>query len=134
MNRTTIRTIAITALAGVALLSGVACGGEREGKSEGGGAAKGPQTIEVTMKDNVFEPKAFTVSAGQAVTFKIKNAGPSMHNMHILGDDVDPKGAMTQPTEAGKDSELKVKFTKKGTVKFQCDLHVPDMAGTITVN
>lgn len=133
MNSTTIRTAALTAIAGLALLTGVACG-DKDEKSGGGKPAAGPQTIEVTMKDNVFEPKAFTVSAGQTVTFKLKNAGPSMHNMHILGDDVDPKGAMTQPTEAGKDSELKVKFTKKGSVKFQRDLHVPDMAGIITVN
>lgn len=129
----TIRRAVLPLLAGAALVAGIACGGDADdaGKSAG---AKGPQTIEIAMKDNVFEPKAITVSAGQAITFNIKNNGPSLHNMHILGDDVTPKNAATQPFETGKTEQLKVTFPKKGTYKFQCDLHVPDMVGTITVN
>lgn len=113
------------------------CGGGEKAPASGGAkapASGGAQTIEIAMKDNVFEPKAITVAAGSTVTFKLKNNGPSLHNIHFLGDDTDPKGAMTQPAEAGTTSELKVKFPKKGTVKFQCDLHVPDMVGAVTVN
>ena len=132
MNRTMIRRTLLPLVVGLALITvGVACGGDRDDAKS---ATKGPQSFEVAMKDNVFEPKTFTVSAGQAVTFNLKNNGPSMHNMHILSDDSDPKGATTQPFEAGKTAQLTVKFPKKGTYKFQCDLHVPDMAGTITVN
>jgi plastocyanin len=32
-----------------------------------------------------------------------------------------------------KESKFTVTFTKKGTVKFQCDYHLPDMAGEIVV-
>ena len=110
-----------------------ACGDADDGKG-GGAAKKGPVTVDVVMKDMVFEPKTFTFSAGQTVTFKLTNSGPSLHNMHIVSSDVEPKNAATQPVEAGKPSELTVTFPKKGTYKFQCDLHVPDMVGSITVN
>ena len=117
--------------AGVLLL---ACGSEGgETSSDRSGEAKSPQTVAVVMKDNVFEPKALTVAAGQTVTFSLKNEGANLHNMHVVSDDVDPKNAMSTPIEGGKTDQLVVKFAKKGTFKFQCDLHTPDMAGTITV-
>jgi len=121
----------LTVLAAGVLL--VACGGGGGEKSGDGGSGAKAQTIEVALKDNVFEPKTFTVSAGQTVTFNLKNGGANLHNMHVLSDDVDPKNAMLTPFEGGKTSQLVVKFPKKGTFKFQCDLHTPDMAGTITV-
>jgi plastocyanin len=34
---------------------------------------------------------------------------------------------------AGAESAFKVTLNTPGEVKFQCDFHVPDMAGTITV-
>jgi len=123
-------------MAAIALVTvGVACGGGGSGSSGGntGGAAPKAQTVDVAMKDNLFEPKTFDVSVGQTITFNLKNNGLSLHNMHIISDDVEPKNATVAPFEAGKTAELVVKFPKKGTYKFQCDLHTPDMAGTITV-
>lgn len=128
-----LRRALVPALAAVALVALAACGGDAD-DAGGSAATKGPVTVDVVMKDMVFEPKTFTFSAGQTVTFKLTNSGPSLHNMHIVSSDVEPKNAATQPTEAGKPSELTVTFPKKGTYKFQCDLHVPDMAGSITVN
>lgn len=133
MHRITLRRVAFPMLAVLALTFAVACGDSERGEDKDDKSAKGPQTVEVVMKDNVFEPKTYTVSTGQ-VTFNVKNAGTNLHNMHIVSDDVDPKNATQAPFEGGKTVPLMVKFTKKGTYRFQCDLHVPDMAGTITVN
>lgn len=140
------------ALIAPALLVGVACGGDDD---DGGttaptvatGGTSAPTTsgnaststekqeVEILMKDNFFEPKEITVKAGSPVKIDTKNVGAAIHNMHILsqqGEGKDYSGdAMVNP---GKDDDFEVTFTKKGTYKFQCDYHVPDMVGTITVN
>lgn len=136
MPRITIRRLLLPLLALALMAFAVSCGGGEGGEKKDddkGSASKGPQTIDVIMKDNIFEPKTYTVSTGQ-VTFNVKNDGVNLHNFHITSADVDPKNATTQVMEGGKSEKLTVKFAKKGTYKFQCDLHVPDMAGTITVN
>lgn len=135
MPRITGRRLLLPLLALALMAFAVSCGGGEGGekKDDKGSASKGPQSVDVVMKDNVFEPKTYTVSTGE-VTFNVKNDGANMHNFHIVNDDTDPKNATTQVMEGGKSEKLKVKFAKKGTYKFQCDLHVPDMAGTITVN
>jgi plastocyanin len=114
MNRTTAHRTMLSLVAGLALVTfGVACGGDSD---DGKPSSAGPQAIEMTMKDNVFEPKAITVKAGQSVTINLKNAGPAnLHNIHFMGEGVDPKKAATQPIESGKTDKITVKFEKKGT-------------------
>lgn len=91
------------------------------------------QTVAVTLKDNVFEPKEITVEKG-AVTFEVKNAGAALHNMHIVSTPTEGKDFSSKVTiEGGASDKFTATFTKTGAVKFQCDLHMPDMVGTITV-
>lgn len=126
-------------LASVALLGACSSGGDSKdggktnapaAKSSGDGKA---QTVKVALKDNVFEPKDITVETG-AVTFEVTNAGAAIHNMHVMSSSVEGKDFVSTPIiEAGKTDKFTATFTKKGTVKFQCDFHVPDMVGTITV-
>lgn len=102
-----------------------------DGDDSDGGEA---QTVSVIMKDNVFEPDAIEVSEG-TVTFELKNEGTAIHNMHILSKTAEGKDFMSKTTINGGESDtFTATFTKGGTIKFQCDFHVPDMAGTITVN
>lgn len=130
-----------------ALPLSAACGGGDDGDEGGNGAAATAttsndengsgdgeaQTIEISMKDNFFEPKDITVEEG-TVTFELKNDGAAIHNMHILSKEAEGKDFMSQTTiEAGGTDTFTATFTKNGSIKFQCDFHVPDMAGTITV-
>ncbi|TAK75322.1 MAG: hypothetical protein EPO16_09135 [Dehalococcoidia bacterium] len=97
--------------------------------SDGGKA----QTVAVTLKDNVFDPKEITVEKG-TVTFEVKNTGAAMHNMHIMSSSAEGKDFTSKPTlDPGASDKFTAIFTKAGTIKFQCDFHLPDMAGTITV-
>lgn len=91
------------------------------------------QTVAVTLKDNVFDPKEITVEKG-TVTFEVKNTGAAMHNMHIMSSSAEGKDFTSKPTlDPGASDKFTATFTKAGTIKFQCDFHLPDMAGTITV-
>ena len=90
--------------------------------------------IELQMTDNVFEPKDITIPVGKTVKIKVKNVGTAIHNMRVLSTAAEGKDFTSdQLVNAGGESEFEVTFTKPGTIPFQCDFHVPDMAGTITV-
>ncbi len=128
--------VAAGVMASVLLLG--ACSGESNGSQQAGTKpaaqpASQAQTVSVTMKDNAFEPKEITVEKG-AVTFEIKNAGAAIHNMHIVSTTAEGKDFSSKPVvEAGQSDKFTATFTKSGTIKFQCDFHLPDMVGTITV-
>jgi plastocyanin len=99
-----------------------------------GGAAASGGTITVVMTDNKYTPNKIEVEAGKEITFVAKNQGAAVHNMKILSSKTEGKDfasdALVNPE---KESKFTVTFTKKGTVKFQCDYHLPDMAGEIVV-
>lgn len=125
-------------VASAVVLSACSSGGET--KEQGGSETKATtaasakaQTVSITLKDNVFEPKDITVEEG-TVTFEVKNTGTAIHNMHITSTPSEGKDFSSKPiVEAGSSDKFTATFTKKGVVKFQCDFHLPDMVGTITV-
>lgn len=149
-----LRALAVSATAVSALTLAAACGGGSDspkesptiqykgttasapsGGSGNGGGGGEAQEVEVLMKDNFFEPKDLKVPLNTPIEFDTKNVGQAIHNMHVLsqaqlGKDY-TSDAMVNP---GKDSKFKVTFSKAGTYQFQCDYHVPDMVGTITVS
>ena len=103
----------------------------KDGEANGGGT---PSAINVALRDNLFAPKALTVKVGTEVTITVKNEGKAVHNMHVMSKDQEGKDFMSeQLVNPGKESVFKVQFSKAGTINFQCDFHVPDMVGTITV-
>lgn len=123
-----------------------ACGGDDDDSASGGNAiATSPsggttangevKDIEVDLKDNFFEPKTLTIPVNTTVEIEVKNVGTTIHNMHVLSKDKEGKDFTSDAiVNPGDDSKFEVKFTKKGTYDFQCDYHVPDMVGKITVN
>ena len=113
---------------------GVDIGGSPAAATPTGGSGGG-ETIKIVMTDNVYTPKDIKVKAGQTYTIEVKNEGLAIHDMHVLskafGEAKDYTSSIT--VAAGDSNKFEVKFSKKGTVKFNCDYHLPDMAGTITV-
>lgn len=101
-----------------------------DGKDNGGEE----QEIEVVMTDNVFTPKEIKVPVNTTIKFTAANKGTAIHNMHILSKDAEGKDFTSELlVNAGKSSTFEAKFTKKGVVNFQCDYHLPEMAGKIVV-
>lgn len=158
MKRTFVtRLIVLAAAVGLVAALAAACGGDDSdggiqfkgtntagGGSEtktGGGDAKqggdssgGASEVAMVFTDNVFAPKDFTVPVGKTVTISIKNNGSAIHNLHVLSKDTEGKDFNSKAQiSGGEEDKMQVTFKKKGIVKFQCDYHVPDMVGTITV-
>ena len=134
-----VRRLLFLGLVLMAFVAIAACGGGDDdeggnGESSNGGGGGEAQTVQIKLTDNVFTPKEVKVETG-TVTFEIKNDGAAIHNMHILSKDTEGKEFMSKAIiNAGESDKLVATFTKKGSIKFQCDYHVPDMVGTITVD
>ncbi|PKN81113.1 MAG: hypothetical protein CVU47_08035 [Chloroflexi bacterium HGW-Chloroflexi-9] len=101
----------------------------------GGGAAPAEgEEIEIIMTDNVFTPANLTIPVNTTVKITVKNEGSAIHNMHILSSETEGKDFASNPlVNPGGEDDFEVTFTKTGVVNFQCDFHLPDMVGTITV-
>jgi plastocyanin len=102
-------------------------------------APAGPQTLDITQNNFFFQPKEFTVKAGQQVTFNIQNNGTTTHDMRVAGADnefntADDAVSKSQAIAAGETSTLEwTAPAKAGTYDFHCDFHRTQMTGTITV-
>lgn len=139
----------LSLLAGAALLVlalGAACGGENDNAPDdagdspvatqvpGNGEPASADPITILMTDNAFDSNSITIPANTTVLITVRNEGQAPHNMHVLSKDAegtDFKSDML--VTPGASSTFEVTFTTTGEFTFQCDYHLPDMAGTITV-
>ena len=131
------------------VLLAVACGG---GTTDSGQTtAAGAVTFDISLADSStpagaspdgataeYQPKEFTVSPGQGVTFNLTNIGQAVHTMRIAGRD--------NKYETGDDAVVEPYFVKSGetavltwtapeeagTYNFRCDFH-PQSVGTVVV-
>jgi plastocyanin len=74
------------------------------------------RTIQVTERDFKIELATNDIGEGK-VTFEVKNAGPSPHNLAVSGPEVN--NATTPTFPAGKTAKLTVTFVK-GKYKLYC--------------
>ena len=92
------------------------------------------EPITISMGDNFFEPKDITVPVNTEVEITVSNDGTAVHNMHVLSKDQEGTDFTSDTiVNPGATSTFTVKFSNTGTFDFQCDYHLPDMAGTIKV-
>ncbi|MEO6397397.1 MAG: cupredoxin domain-containing protein [Tepidiformaceae bacterium] len=135
-------TIALLAM--MALTGAIACGkGEAEPPastplSTSSAARQVDREIIVTMLDDLFEPKAITVTRGTVVRFRLPNAGRVPHNMHVASVRgiyrESPWISTPEPIAGGKSGELTWEVpTEAGVYKFRCDYHEVAMVGVVTV-
>jgi plastocyanin len=118
----------------------VACGDDDDDGGGGGGNGGGDNSsssgggsggTEVSLENIQFNPKDLTVKAGETITFTNNESIPhDVHKSSGPGGDFasGPSGGMQQ----GDTFELKL--DEPGKYEYVCDVHAPNMAGTITVN
>lgn len=121
-------TLALAALAGMAF---IACGGDDENPTTGPqattaapAAASAPGAIKIG--DNFFQPATVTVKAGDKVTWTWGGGAP-----HAVVGKFDGKDVKSD-TKTGSGT-FEFTFTKAGTFDYQCGVHGPSMPGKITI-
>ena len=135
--RTTKNIILPATLVSIALLA-YACGGGG-GNNNGDNGGDGPVSFDVTMGDNFFEPKEFTVKTGQKVTFNLTNGGIAIHNMRVAGADNQydtGDDAVSDPAQFSSGDTGTLEWTapdKAGEIKLRCEFHPTDSTGIINV-
>ena len=138
--RTAKNIILPATLVSIALLA-YACGGGGGDDSgdNGDNGADGPVSFDVSMGDNFFEPKEFTVKTGQKVTFNLKNEGAAIHNMRIAGADNEyntDDDALSDPSQFSPGDTGTLEWTatdKAGEIDLKCEFHPTDSTGIINV-
>jgi len=94
-------------------------------------AASTHKTYTVKMEPGkggyVFYPAKLTIKAGDSVLFQDVNAVP--HN--IIGLNAASLKVINRASVNAK--SYKVTFNKKGTYNYECQVHLPEMVGQITV-
>jgi plastocyanin len=94
--------------------------------------------LDLTMKDNFFEPTTVSVPAGKKFRINLKNDGPTFaHNLRIAGPDgefetADDLVSTPSAQRVGVAGELVGQIDQPGTYNIRCDFHT-DMTGTVTV-
>jgi plastocyanin len=83
----------------------------------------------VTASNYVFAPRDITIAPGDRVVFA---NGGGIHNFAFDDGQAFP-ASPTDSSEPVWDTPLSRTFTTAGTYRFACDLHGPEMSGTITV-
>lgn len=81
------------------------------------------QTVTATSSDE-FMPAAVTVLQGESVTWN--NVGGRLHNVHF-----EDNSFVTQPSS--DPWSVSRTFTSPSTFRYYCEVHPPDMVGTVTV-
>jgi plastocyanin len=94
--------------------------------------------LDVTMKDNLFQPNTLEVGVGKKFRINLKNEGEFVHNLRIAGPDktYDSEDDLTSepdPPKAGEDGTLVGQISEAGVYTFRCDFHPVEMTGTLTV-
>ena len=114
-----ILVLTVMTVAGCTSSTTPATGGTSGGATTTGGTSTAKMTV--SMKNFAFNPSTFTVTIGEAVTFK--NEDSVSHTVNIAGVDsgsIAPGATfMWKPDTAG-------------TLPLKCSIH-PQMTGTITV-
>ncbi len=139
------RTFAVAVLAAGMITA--ACG------DEGPSAENADRVVEVSMKDNAFDPNSLSVKSGETVTFKFTNDGALDHDAFIGDTDAQQEHGESMDSgdmeghnmddgdalllEPGKSGEITHTFEDAGEVLIGC--HQPGhyeagMKSTVTVS
>ena len=137
MVRTAKSIIRSAALVSITLLAYACGGGGSDDNGDNGG--DGPFSFDVSMGDNFFEPKEFTVETGQKVTFNLTNGGIAIHNMRVAGADNEyntDDDALSDPSLLSSGDTGTLEWTapdKAGEIDLRCEFHPADSTGIIKV-
>lgn len=94
--------------------------------------------LDVTMRDNLFQPNTLEVDVGKKFRVNLENEGEFVHNLRIAGPDKtydsdDDLASEPDPPKAGEGGTLVGQISEAGVYSFRCDFHPIEMTGTLTV-
>ena len=105
---------------GLSMIVLAACGSEAGPASNTGssGTATGDaQAITITARDDLFDPKNYTVDAGKPIKITVTNSGQNIHEVEVK--DLFPETKLSP----GQSKTLDITSATAGTYKLYCEIH-----------
>lgn len=97
------------------------------------GAATG-RTVDLTARDNSFDPKDWTIQKQESVKLNFSNKGSALHNFHITGVvGADGKEVKIDTVQGGQSTTLTFSIALPGSYRYICDVFPAEMTGTLAV-
>lgn len=84
--------------------------------SDGGGNEQAASQLKIAARDNVFDPKSPSVSAGKPVNITFVNEGNNVHEVEI-------KGLVSETTLQPGESKSFTVTPEKKSYKMYCEIH-----------
>ena len=105
-----------------------------EGEGQGGEPAAVVTSATEVATDNKFSLTSIAIPAGEEVTVTLENRGAAVHNWRVKGVQ-SAAGAeiKTQLIGGGKTETIMFTILTPGRYEFDCEVHVAEMKGTLTV-
>ena len=117
---------AATSASPIAAATGAAASG-------GNGGASG-RTVNLTARDNSFDPKDWTIQNQETVRLNFDNKGSALHNFHVTSVvGADGKDIKIDLVPGGQSTQLTFTIALRGTYRYICDVFPAEMTGTLNV-
>jgi plastocyanin len=86
------------------------------------------KTRSVSVRDDFFSPRSLTVSRGDRVVWRWRGDNP--HNVSFRKV---PRGASRRGSGTKTSGTFARTLRKRGTYRYVCTIHLPDMRGSVQV-
>ncbi|HKP54111.1 MAG TPA: cupredoxin domain-containing protein [Chloroflexia bacterium] len=116
------KKVIITALVGVLMLSMTGCGSDTAQPVPTTGTSNttpqaGAQEVRIVAKDNLFDPKSYTVEAGKPIKLTVVNEGQEVHEVEVKT--LLPETKLSP----GQTKSVDLQSLQPGTYKLYCEIH-----------
>jgi plastocyanin len=114
------KQVATLFFTGLSMIVLAGCGSEAGPASNTGssGTATGDaQIITITARDDLFDPKNYTVDAGKPIKITVTNSGQNVHEVEV--EDLFPETKLSP----GQSKSLDITSATAGTYKLYCEIH-----------
>lgn len=122
-------------MAALALLAGVACGGDEEAGIAISPVPGGETSVRIKAEGSKFDKSSIAVTAGARIAIIFTNRDAVPHNVAIYDSKARERQIFVGDIFSGPDKTSTYRFaapSQPGTYYFQCDIH-PAMNGVFIV-
>ena len=92
------------------------------------GSQSGTREVNIVAKDNVFDPKTYTIEAGSSIKITATNSGQNVHEIEVEG--LLPESKLSP----GQSKAVDLQSVQPGTYRVYCEIHEDEgMEGELVV-
>jgi len=116
------KAILMATLTGISMLTMAGCGSDASQPVPTAGTSNttpqaGAQEVKIIAKDNLFDPKSYTVEAGKPIKLTVVNEGQEVHEVDV--ETLFPETKLSP----GQTKSVDLQSVQPGTYRLYCEIH-----------